>query len=97
MPEVNGSFELAWARATRRLAAAAGAAVALAALLNDVALEIAVLRGGATTVGLLLVVRYGLRVLLRLALREALRPQASAEGPLTDSEQPMGHSEDERR
>jgi len=79
MPEAKDSFELAWARAMRRLAATAGAAVALAALLSDVPLRIAALRGGATTVGLLLVVRYGLRTLDRFANEVADRPQASSE------------------
>ena len=84
MPEVNDSFELTWARVTRRLAAAAGAAVALAALLSDVPVRIAVLRGGATTVGLLLVVRFGLRFLTRLASND--RAQASPRPAVSTAE-----------
>ncbi len=60
------SLELALASFGRRIAVAAGALVALVSLLVEVPVWVASLRGGLTTISVLLVVRLGGRVLGRL-------------------------------
>ncbi|MBI5434172.1 MAG: hypothetical protein HZA52_15165 [Planctomycetes bacterium] len=53
----------AWLSTGRAIAVAAGALVALIALDHDVDLDIAALRGGLTTIVVVLLVKYGARAL----------------------------------
>ncbi len=64
------SMVFAWLVLGRRLAVAAGAAVALIALCNDVNLWVASLRGGITCLAVLFVSKYAARA-LRWSAEEA--------------------------
>ena len=57
------SFHNAWSTVAGRIAAGAGAAVALCAVLADVPVRIACLRGALTFFGIVLLMRYGLRAI----------------------------------